>query len=106
MEQLEKNGEFSKMRKIVEGGPFAQHFKMSQRSSDLAALGSPIYGMAGGSVGWNHAMNIQGAYFGGYGTVNPSTHHQYFGAGFTTMPVELGGQQAGGQSRFGGTPMA
>ena len=55
---------------------------------------------------WNQAMGTQGNYFGGYGTTNPQTHHTYFGAGFTTMPVEMGGQMQGGQSRFGGTPMA
>jgi len=29
-----------------------------------------------------------------------------YGSGFTTMPVELGGQMPGSQSRFGGTPMS
>jgi hypothetical protein len=71
----------------------------------LAAMGSGIYGMKNGPI-WGQVADIQGSYFGGYGDLNPATHHQYFGAGFTTMPVELGGQQAGGGSRFGGTPMA
>lgn len=39
-------------------------------------------------------VDVRGSYFGRYG------------AGFTTMPVELGGQMPGGQSRFGGAPMA
>ena len=106
LEQLEKTGRLKEMRKIVEAGPFVQHFKRSPHPLTMAAFGSPLYSMAAGAMGWNQAMDVQGSYFGGYGTINPSTHHQYFGAGFTTMPVELGGQMPGGQSRFGGTPMA
>ena len=105
LEELEKTGRLGEMRKIVESGAFVQHFKKSPFPLSLAAFGSPIYGMKAG-MGWNQAMNVQGSYFGGYGTSNPSIHHQYFGAGFTTMPVELGGQMPGGSSRFGGTPMA
>ncbi len=104
MEQLEKNGEFDKMRKITEAGAFVQHFKQSPHPLTMAAFGSPIYGMKQGAY-WNQAMGMQGAYSGGYGNLNPQTHHQYFGAGFTTMPVELGGNMPGGESRFGGTPM-
>jgi len=106
LEELEKTGRFKEMRKIVEAGAFVQHFKKSPHPLTMAAFGSPLYSMDGGAMGWNRAMDVQGAYFGGYGTTNPSTHHQYFGAGFTTMPVELGGQQANTNSRFGGTPMA
>jgi sugar phosphate isomerase/epimerase len=105
LETLEKEGDVEGVRKIVESGAFVQHFKKSPHGLTMAAFGSPIYGMKMGA-GWNQAMDVSGSYFGGYGTLNPQTHHQYFGAGFTTMPVELGGQQAGGQSRFGGTPMA
>jgi len=105
MEQLEKTGRLGEMRKIVEAGGFVQHFKKSPHGLSMAAFGSPIYGMKSGPY-WNQAMDIQGSYFGGYGTLNPPQHHTMYGAGFTTMPVELGGQMDGGQSRFGGTPMA
>ena len=105
LEELEKTGRFAEMRKITEAGAFVQHFKQSPHPLTMAAFGSPIYGMKAGPY-WNQAHQIQGSYFGGYGTVNPQTHHSYFGAGFTTMPVELGGQMPGGQSRFGGTPMS
>ena len=104
LEELEKTGRFAEMRKITEAGAFVQHFKQSPHPLTMAAFGSPIYGMKAGPY-FNQAHQIQGSYFGGYGTVNPQTHHSYFGAGFTTMPVELGGQMPGGQSRFGGTPM-
>ena len=105
MEELEKTGRLGEMRKIVEAGGMIQHFKKLPHSMALASMGSGIYGMKN-SPTWGQAMDIQGSYSGGYGNLNPATHHQYFGAGFTTMPVELGGQQAGGGSRFGGTPMA
>jgi len=105
LEELEKTGRLGEMRKIVEAGAFVQHFKKSPHPWSMSALGSPIYGMKNAPY-WNQVMDVQGSYFGGYGTVNPNIHHSYFGAGFTTMPVELGGQMPGGTSRFGGTPMA
>jgi len=105
LEELEKTGRFAEMRKITEAGAFVQHFKQSPHPLTMAAFGSPIYSMKAGPY-FNQAHQVQGAYFGGYGTINPQTHHSYFGAGFTTMPVELGGQMPGGQSRFGGTPMS
>lgn len=105
LKALEKRGDLKGMRKIVEAGAFVQHFKKSPHPWTMSALGSGIYGMKNAPY-WNQVKDIQGGYFGGYGTINPQTHHQYFGAGFTTMPVELGGQMVGGQSRFGGTPMA
>jgi hypothetical protein len=105
LEELEKTGRYDEMAKVIEAGGFVNQFKRSAVPSTLAAFGSPIYGMAAGP-GWNQVAGIQGAYFGGYGTLNPEGHHGMYGAGFTTMPMELGGQMAGGQSRFGGTPMA
>jgi hypothetical protein len=105
LEKLEQNGQYDDMRKIIESGAFVQHFKKSPFPLSLAAFGSPIYGMKAGP-GWNQIQDIQGSYSGGFGTINPSQHHAMYGAGFTTMPVELGGQMPGGESRFGGTPMA
>jgi len=100
MEQLEKHGKIEEMKMIVEAGGINQAFKKLPHVMSLgsfnAGFGSPP-GQSGG---------MMGDYFGGYGTVNPEQHHTMYGAGFTTMPVELGGQMAGGQSRFGGTPMA
>ena len=105
LEELEKTGRLDEMRKITEAGAFVQHFKKSPHPLTMAAFGSPIYGMKSAPY-WNQVMDIQGSYFGGYGTVNPSQHHSIYGSGFTTMPVELGGQMPGGQSRLSGTPMA
>ena len=106
--ELEKNGKFSEMRKIVEAGNFVQHFKKSPHPYSLSVIGSPIYGMST-PVYWNQVQDSIGNYFGGYGTINPQTHHSLYGAGFTMLPTELGGQMPGtqqNQSRFGGTPMA
>ena len=103
--EMEKTGRFDEMRKIVEAPAMIQHFKVAPHSMTMAAFASPIYGMKNGPT-WNQTIGMQGAYFGGYGTLNPDIHHSYFGAGFTTMPVELGGQMPGGQSRFGGATMA
>ncbi len=105
LEELEKTGRFDEMRKITEAGGIVQHFRKLPHSMTMAAFGSGIYGMKNGPT-WAQAVDTQGVYSGGYGNLNPQTHHSYFGAGFTTMPVELGGQMAGGQSRFGGAPMA
>ncbi|MFA5060841.1 MAG: TIM barrel protein [Candidatus Pacearchaeota archaeon] len=108
LEELEKNERFSEMRKIVEAPNFVQHFKKSPHPFVLSAFGSPIYGMKAG-YSWNQVQDVVGSYFGGYGTINPQQHHSLYGAGFTTLPVELGGAMPGtqqGQSRFGGTPMA
>ena len=105
LEQLEKTGRFDEMRKITEAGNFVQHFKKSPHAITMAAFGSSIYGMKS-SPYWNQIMDVQGSYFGGYGTVNPSQHHSIYGAGFTAMPVDLGGQMPGNNSRFGGAPMA
>ncbi len=105
MEQLEKTGRLGEMRKIVEAGGFVQHFKKSPHGLSMAAFGSPIYGMSAGPS-WNQIAEMQGSYFGGYGTLNPQQHHSMYGSGFTTMPIDLGGQMPGDQSRFGGTPMA
>jgi len=105
LEELEKTGRLDEMRKIVESGGFVQHFKKSPHPLALASLNGGMYGLGAGA-NWSSAMDTHGAYFGGYGTTNPEIHHTYFGAGFTTMPTEMGGQMPGGASRFGGTPMA
>jgi sugar phosphate isomerase/epimerase len=107
LEELEKSGRFKEMRKIVEAPNFVQHFKKSPHPWTLSAFGSPVYGMKSGPQ-WNQIQDVVGGYFGGYGTINPQLHHSIYGAGFTTLPAELGGTIPGaqGQSRFGGTPMA
>jgi hypothetical protein len=105
LETLEKTGRLGEMNKIVEAGGFIQHFKKLPHAMALSAFGSPIYGSKMAPY-WNQASDMVGSYFGGYGTLNPQQHHSIYGAGFTTMPVELGGMMPGGQSRFDGAPMS
>jgi len=99
MKELEK-AKF-KGKKIFEGGGFFQHFQTSPFPYQLEEAGSPLYGAGG--VAWNQLGGL-GAYYMGHGPINPSIHHSTYGSGFTTLPVELGGEMQGGASRFSGTP--
>jgi len=90
-----------KGKKIFEGGNFFQHFQTSPFPYQLEAAGSPVYSTGGTT--WNQLGGI-GAYYLGQGPINPSIHHSTYGSGFTTLPIELGGEMQGGASRFSGTP--
>lgn len=105
LEQLEKHGKIEEMQMIVEAGGFINHFKKPAHNLSLTAFGSGIH-ETGGYETWNQAAGMSGHYFGGFGTINPEIHHSIYGSGFTTMPMDLGGQIPGGQSRFSGNPMA
>lgn len=103
MQELEKQG-FSG-RKILETGGWFEHFKTSPYALSLEAMGSPIYAMDMAPY-WNQIQGFQQGYAGGYGMMLPQSHYQTFGAGFSQLPMELGGQIGGGQgSRMSGTPM-
>ena len=99
MKELE-NAKF-KGKKIFEGGGFFQHFQTSPFPYQLEGAGSPLY--YSGGAAWNQLGGL-GAYYMGHGPINPSIHHSTYGSGFTTLPVELGGEMQGGASRFSGTP--
>ncbi|MCR4284470.1 MAG: sugar phosphate isomerase/epimerase, partial [archaeon] len=106
LKELEKTGRLKEMRKIIEGGGrYIAQFKSNPMHHNLGIMGSGIYGMKAGPA-WSQIQGGQGSYFGGYGTINPELHHSIYGAGFTTMPIDLGGQMPGGRSRFGGAPMS
>lgn len=103
MEKLGKKGE--KARKIVEAAHWWQHQQTSPVGITLEALGSPIYSMHM-SPYWNQAAGFQEGYFGGYGAMLPTINYETFGAGFSNLPAELGGQRAGGAGgRMSGRPM-
>jgi len=103
LQELEKAG--FKGKKIFEGGAFFQHFQTSPHPYVLEALGSPLYGMTVGPY-WNQMVASQGGYFAGYGTMLPEQHFSMYGAGFSGLPQELGGQISGRQSRMSGAPNA
>jgi len=103
LEKLEKEG--FEGRKIVEAGGFVQHFGASPYPYSLEAMGSPIYAMQMAPY-WNQAIGAQQGYFSGYGMMLPQTNYETFGAGFSQLPSELGGQRmSAGGSRMSGTPM-
>jgi hypothetical protein len=105
LEKLEKAGVLDKVKTVVEAGGWANIIKASPHAATLNAFGSPIYGMSQGGGYWNQASGTLGGYFGGYGTINPQLHHSIYGAGLTTLPMELGGAIPGGSSRFSGNSM-
>lgn len=91
-------------KKIVETGGWYQWFQKTPLRETFEAFGSPIYGMKM-SPTWNQTPGLlSGSYNAGYG-LNPDIHHQMYGAGFSNLPVELGGQTGGGRNRLSGAPM-
>ncbi|MCK5149464.1 sugar phosphate isomerase/epimerase [Candidatus Pacearchaeota archaeon] len=104
LEKLEKAGTLKDARKIVEAGGFVQQFGQSPYPISLEAMGSPIYSMQM-SPYWNQASALQQGYFSGYGQMLPQKSYETFGAGFSQLPQELGGQAGGTGSRMSGRPM-
>ena len=105
LEELEKKGFSGK--KILEFASWAEHFKVSPIPYLFEAMGSPLYGMDMQPF-WNQVRNVYGipaGYFGGYGYMLPEQHYAIYGAGFATLPLELGGKMPGKGQRFSGTPM-
>jgi hypothetical protein len=71
----------------------------------MEAMGSPIYSMQMAPY-WNQSLGLQQGYFSGYGGMLPQGNYETFGAGFSNLPAELGGQRGGaGGSRMSGKPM-
>jgi hypothetical protein len=103
LEMLEKKG--FKGRKISEAGGFAQQFGISPFPYVLEAMGSPIYSMHMAPY-WNQAVGLQQGYYSGIGAIFPDINYQTFGASFSQVPMELGGQRPGaGGARMSGKPM-
>ena len=100
---LKKFGkETGNIKRVIEAGDWYQHFKTSPFAEVAASFGSPIYAAKMGPY-WSKAMASSGGYQSGYG-MNPDIHHSIYGAGFSSLPVELGGQMQG-RSRMGGAPI-
>ena len=101
LEVLEK--EKFKGKKIFEGGNFFQHFQTSPFPYTLEYSGSPL--LEGGAY-FNQTFGYQAPYFSERGSLNPSIHHSMYSSRFQSLPLELGGEVPGSQSRFAGTPNA
>jgi len=93
-------------KKIIEAGTWWQHFQTPPIKETLEGLGSPMYTFGGGPF-WNQSLGLQQGYSSGYGMMLPSNNYQTFGAGFSQLPSELGGEvNRGGQgSRMSGRGM-
>lgn len=92
-------------KKIIEAGQWWQHFQTPPVQETLEALGSPVYSMKMTPY-WNQTTALQQGYSSGYGMMLPSVHYQSFGAGFSQLPSELGGQMPGAEgSRMSGRGM-
>ncbi|MEK6888638.1 MAG: hypothetical protein AABW80_00860 [Nanoarchaeota archaeon] len=102
----EAHGEaLKKIKQVIETGNWYQHFQTSPFAETLSAFGSPIYSKSFAPY-WNQAKDagVSQGYFSGYG-MNPDIHHSIYGAGFSNLPVELGGQVPSSRNRFSGAPM-
>jgi len=104
-EMLQKIGKTEgDIKKIMETGNWYQYFKTTPFKQVLEGVRAPIYGMKAPPY-WSQAAQAMGAYSTGYGTIFPEQHFSMYGGGFSTLPVELGGQVQQKGSRFTGTPM-
>jgi len=104
MEILDKYNK--KINKVVETGTWfgPQAFgTQTPFRETLRAFGSPIYSMQMGP-NWSGVTGVQGGYSAGQGQILPEQHFSMYGAGFSNLPVELGGQMAG-RSRMSGAPI-
>lgn len=103
MERLGKEGFDAK--KIIEAGNWWQHFRTPPFKETLEAFGSPIYSMNMAPY-WDQNLGGQQDYIGGYGAMLPQINYETFGAGFSRLPSELGGQRQGAEgSRMSGRGM-
>jgi len=103
MEKLGQKG--FEARKIIEAGHWWRHFGTPPLQESLEGLHSPIYGMKMAPY-WSQAPGLYQGYFSGYGQMLPQINYETFGAGFSRLPSELGGQSPGAQGgRMSGRPM-
>lgn len=103
MEKLGKEGYEGK--KVIEAFQWIQHFKSPPVKETLQAFGSPFYS-TGAPGYWNQSSGLQQDYYPGFGMMLPQVNYETFGAGFSQLPMELGGQRQGAQgSRMSGRGM-
>ena len=103
LDKLGKEGFDAK--KIIEAGSWWQHFRTPPFKESLEAFGSSIYSMQMAPY-WNQNLGFQQDYYPGYGAMLPQTNYETFGAGFSRLPMELGGQRPGAEgSRMSGRQM-
>ncbi len=102
MKRLGKEG--FEAKKIIEAASWWEHFKSPPVKESFEAFGSPIYGMK--APYWNQTLGLQQGYFSGYGRMLPQVQYEMRGAGFSQLPMELGGERPGAQGgRMSGRPL-
>ncbi len=93
------------MTKIIEAGQWWTNFQSSPFYTSIEGMGSPMYSTRVAPY-WNQAIGLHQDYYGGFGLMLPQVNYETFGAGFSTLPQELGGQKPGAQgSRLSGRGM-
>jgi len=104
LEELKKAG--FKGQKIIEAGNWWEFFAQQGGGNpfwpSIEAFDSPIYSSSYGPT-WGQGGRY-GTFYLGQGPISPPKHHELYGAGFSNLPVELGGEIPGDRSRFAGTP--
>jgi sugar phosphate isomerase/epimerase len=105
---LEKEGfKFEKGNVIVEAGAYVGQFKENPHIYGLEYFKSPLYTYETLPTApyWKDIWEQEGKYGLGYGTILPEQHFQtFYGSGFSSLPLELGGSMVSDKSRFSGTP--
>ncbi len=99
---------FSKIKQIVETGAWFRNFNnVTPFAETLEAFGSGMSGIYPMKMAatWNAARGGTSPYFTGYGRMLPDINFSTYGAGFSSLPAELGGQVAGTRNRLSGAPM-
>ena len=97
--------EYGKLAHIVEAGGFVAQFKTSPHPQTLEYFDSPLYTHKATPY-WSEMAQQQAEYNMGYGIQFPQKHFETYGAGFSNLPPEVGGQtQQKEGSRFSGNPM-
>ena len=104
-EMRKKGLEFKKGSVIVEAGSYVGQFKESPHPPTLEYFESPLYTYKAKPY-WKDIWETEAPYGLGYGTILPEQHFQMYGAGFSNLPVDLGGPISQDRSRFAGTPNA
>jgi sugar phosphate isomerase/epimerase len=96
--------QFKKIKQVVETGGWYQHFKTTPLAETFEAFGSALYPMKMASY-WNATRGAGAGYFAGYGNMLPDINFSTYGAGFSSLPKELGGQVTSARNRLSGAPM-
>jgi len=103
MDKLGKKG--FEAKKVIEAAQWWTHFKTSPFQPSIEEMGTPIYS-GGVAPYWSQNLGLQQDYYGGYGLMLPSVNYETFGAGFSRLPAELGGNRQGASgARMSGNPM-